>query len=294
MLLLLIASALQLSNHPFYHNSSLDLNQQVEDAAFFVPNSQHQSTQSAAMVSTCQGCHQHQDPAMPAGSIPISEETALTQDKYLQEPQQNRRQVAESESINSDQQSSSSGTQINEDFIKDEYDYLRFTHEYYEYEQGQKNIIVRGGLKKHLPFWRSIGSRDFVLDTIEHGYKIPLLSQPCKTYCKNNKSALLEPEFVSEAINDLLDRALIEKCKDTPYVVNPLTVSAHSSGKKRLILDLRVVSKHLWEQSVKYEDIKIALAYLQQGFHMIRFDLTSAYHFIDLYYRHTDFMVFLG
>ena len=216
---------------------------------------------------------------MPAGSIPISEETALTQDKYLQEPQQSRRQGAKSESINSVQQSSSSGTQINEDFIKDEYDYLRFTHEYYEYEQGQKNIIVRGRLKKHLPFWRSIGSSDFVLDTIEHGYKIPLFSQPCKTYCKNNKSALLEPEFVSEAITDLLDRALIEKCKDAPYVVNPLTVSAHSSGKKRLILDLRVVNKHLWKQSVKYEDIKIALAYLQQGFHMIRFDLTSAYHF---------------
>ena len=65
---------------------------------------------------------------MPVGSIPISEETALTQDKYLQEPQQNRRQGTKSESINSVQQSSSSGTQINEDFIKDEYDYLRFTH----------------------------------------------------------------------------------------------------------------------------------------------------------------------
>ena len=72
---------------------------------------------------------------MPVGSIPISEETALTQDTYLQ-----------SESINSGQQSSSSGTQINEDFIKDEYDYLRFTHEYYEYNQGQKSIIVRGRL----------------------------------------------------------------------------------------------------------------------------------------------------
>ena len=89
MLLLLIASELQLFNHKFYHNSSLDLNQQAGDVIFFVPNSQHQSTQSAAVVSTCQGCHQHQDPTMPAGSIHISEETALTQDKYLQEPQQN-------------------------------------------------------------------------------------------------------------------------------------------------------------------------------------------------------------
>ena len=74
----------------------------------------------------------------------------------------------------------------------------------------------------------------------------------------------------------MLDRALIEKCKDAPYVVNPLTVSAHSSGKKRLILDLRVVNKYLRKQSIKYEDIKIALTYLQLGFHMIRFDYTSA------------------
>ena len=110
---------------------------------------------------------------MPAGSIPISEETALTQDKYLQEPQQNRRQGTKSESINSVQQSSLSGAQITTAFIKDEYDYKRFTHEYYEYEQSQKHIIVRGRLKKHLPFWRTIGSSDFVLDTIEHGYKIP-------------------------------------------------------------------------------------------------------------------------
>ena len=86
------------------------------------------SVRGNGQVSTCQGCHQHQDLAMPVGSIPISEETALTQDKYLQEPQQNRRQGTKSESINSVQQSSSSGTQINEDFIKDEYDYLRFTH----------------------------------------------------------------------------------------------------------------------------------------------------------------------
>ena len=39
MLLLLIASALQLFYLPFYHNSSLDLNLQERDVVFFVPNS---------------------------------------------------------------------------------------------------------------------------------------------------------------------------------------------------------------------------------------------------------------
>lgn len=176
--------------------------------------------------------------------------------------------------------------------MKDEYDYTRFTHEFYEYEQGQKNILVRGRLKKNLSFWRNIGTCSFILDIIENGYKIPLISLPSRTFCKNNRSALLEAEFVSGAIQELLDRALIEKCSNPPFIVNPLTVSVQSSGKKRLILDLRVVNKHVWKQSVKYEDIKVALAFLEKGFYMIKFDITSAYHFVEIFEPHTEFLGF--
>jgi hypothetical protein len=31
------------------------------------------------------------------------------------------------------------------------------THEYYEYEQGQADIIVKNRLKKHYNFWKNIG-----------------------------------------------------------------------------------------------------------------------------------------
>ena len=61
-------------------------------------------------------------------------------------------------------------------------------------------------------------------------------------------SALRETVFVQEAISDLLDRGLIQKCDYVPKVVNPLTVSVHSNGKKRLILDLREVNKYIWKQ----------------------------------------------
>jgi len=176
--------------------------------------------------------------------------------------------------------------------LKDEYDYTRFTHDFYEYEQGQRHIIVKDRLKEHVQFWRNIGTTNFILDIIENGYKIPLYSTPPRSINRNNKSALAEAEFVKEAIQDLLDRSLIAKCLEPPYVVNPLTVSVQSSGKKRLILDLRVVNKHIWKQSVKYEDLKIALSYLQRGFYMFKFDLTSAYHFINIYEGHTKFLGF--
>jgi hypothetical protein len=64
---------------------------------------------------------------------------------------------------------------------------------------------------------------------------------PPETFLKNNRSAANEIQFVSEAIQDLLDRALIEKCSALPFIVNPLTVS-ENSNKKRLILDLRAVN----------------------------------------------------
>jgi hypothetical protein len=62
----------------------------------------------------------------------------------------------------------------------------RFTHNYFEYEEGQKEIIVKDRLKRNIDFWREIGANSFVLDTIMHGYKIPLYSMPNNTVLKNN------------------------------------------------------------------------------------------------------------
>ena len=101
-------------------------------------------------------------------------------------------------------------------------------------------------MKAKLEFWKNINASELILDVIENGYKIPFYSCPEKTYNRNNKSALLEDKCVAQAIKDLLDRNLVEKCSEVPLVVNPLTVSVQSSGKKRLILDLRCVNKHLW------------------------------------------------
>ena len=108
-------------------------------------------------------------------------------------------------------------------------------------------------------------------------------SLPPQSSSHNNRSALAEYEFVSEAIKDLLDWSLIEKCESPPRVVNPLTVSVQSSGKKKLIPDLRNVNKHIWKQSVKYDDLKIALSYLEKHFYSIKFDITSAYHFCEIF-----------
>ena len=173
-----------------------------------------------------------------------------------------------------------------------DFDHDRFTENYFEYEQGQKDIIVKNRLKNHIAFWKKIGASQFILDTISNGFKIPFYSLPPCSVSKNNMSALRETVFVQEAISDLLDRGLIQKCDYVPKVVNPLTVSVQSNGKKRLILDLREVNKYIWKQKIKYEDLRIALMYLQQGSWMIKFDICSAYHFIDIRLPDTEFLGF--
>lgn len=175
--------------------------------------------------------------------------------------------------------------------FKDEY-FDTFTHDYYEYEQGQKHIIVKGRLKLNIQFWEDIGASHYVIDILMNGYKIPFHSKPVCCFMRNNKSALEESEFVSEAIHDLLARSLVVKCDKPPFVVNPLTVSIQANGKKRLILDLREVNKHLWKQSVKYDDLRIALSYLSKQCWQIKFDICSAYHHIDIFMPHTEYLGF--
>ncbi|MES9971262.1 MAG: reverse transcriptase domain-containing protein, partial [Candidatus Thiodiazotropha sp.] len=181
--------------------------------------------------------------------------------------------------------------------IEDEYNSFCFdnnlTTDYYEYEQGQKDIIVKGRLKANIHYWKqTLQANSYIIDVIENGYKIPFFSKPQPSILSNNHSALAERDFVCEAIQSLLQRGLIEKCRDIPYVVNPLSVSVQSSGKKRLILDLREVNRHIWKQTIKYEDLRIALSYIEKDYWMIKWDIHSAYHFIEVYYPHTEFLGF--
>lgn len=118
-----------------------------------------------------------------------------------------RPQLYSSQGTSSRSDSESCSALLNkEEFMKDEYnlkqgtwDFERFTHDYYEYEQGQTLIIVRGRLRQNISFWKSIGANCFVLDIIQNAF---LTTSPLSLN-KNNKSTLLDPDFVCEAIQDL-------------------------------------------------------------------------------------------
>ena len=132
----------------------------------------------------------------------------------------------------------------------------------------------------------------FILHVISQGYKIPFFQLPTPFFKPNNASARSNRHFVSQAVNDLLDSNLIEEIFSAPGIVNPLSVSTRSSGKQRLILDLRHVNAFVYKQKFKCEDLSVATQIFDKGFYLFNFDLKSGYHHIEIFLEHRKYLAF--
>ena len=109
---------------------------------------------------------------------------------------------------------------------------------------------------------------------------------------RNNQSARVRPDFVSAEIVTLLNKGLISKVSHVPTVVNPLTVASNSSGKLRMVLDCRHLNFCLHKFKVTYDDVNVARQIFSKGDFAIQFDLKSAYHHIEIFPDHRDYLGF--
>ncbi len=168
--------------------------------------------------------------------------------------------------------------------------------QYYEYEEGESDISVKGRLKVCQQFWRDINSNEYILDVVTGGYKLPFVSLPCGIFLKNNASALKHCQFAEKAILELLNKRLTVELNSPPKVVNPLTVAVSASGKLRLVLDLRYVNPFIWKEKHVFEGLTHYLNYVsacnEEDPNQIVFDLKSAYHHIDIFGPHQEYLGF--
>ena len=128
-----------------------------------------------------------------------------------------------------------------------------------DYQEDVQNIAVKGRLRRNISFWEYIGASWFIRQTILEGYKIPFYFTPAPATFGNNKSSMQHADFVHKAITDLLAVGSVVECSSPPSVINPLSVSIQSNGKKRLILDLRYPNSFVKKFTIKFEDAKTML-----------------------------------
>ena len=95
---------------------------------------------------------------------------------------------------------------------------------------------------------------------------------------------------MESAINELVHTHAIVEVPLIPHFVNPLSVSIQSSGKKRLILDVRHVNHFIWKPKFRCEDWRVLLSYVNKGDYLFSFDLKSGYHHIDIFPDHQTFL----
>ena len=123
-----------------------------------------------------------------------------------------------------------------------DYEHKPITKEFGPYEAGTHKISVVGSLRRHVEFFRELGAPNYIVQILENGYVIPLRNHVANLNRRNNKSSRDCPQFVQEAIDDLIDTGAVIELSKPCRVTNPLTVS-QKSGKLRLVLDLRHVNR---------------------------------------------------
>ena len=145
---------------------------------------------------------------------------------------------------------------------------------------GNDEISPVGRLNAHLSKWKEATDSRYILDVVEHGYKLPLKVVPEKSELKSNRSARENPSFVEQEIRTLLSKGVVSRYEGVPHVVNPLTVAYNRKGKPRLVLDCRYINPCMHQFKVKFEDIKVAEALFEQNSFCSRMTLKE--HIITL------------
>ena len=110
-------------------------------------------------------------------------------------------------------------------------------------------------------------------------------------FLANNRSAFQHPEFVSQAICELLENDCIIEHSTPPFCANPFLVA---EGKKLVfVIDLRYVNNFL----VSGLSLKTFAHYLKsskRGAGFFTWDLRSGYHHVYACVEHQPISVFLS
>lgn len=151
-------------------------------------------------------------------------------------------------------------------------------------------MYVWGGrLREHISSLEALQLPEYVLKILRQGYILPFTSLPKPVILGNNKSALENESFVTEAITDLLACQSIATVNRPLLIVNPLSVVTKSRGKNRLVLDLRHINPHLHKFKFKCADVDTAVLFLNPGDFLFTFDIKSAYHHIEIFQDHQTY-----
>lgn len=98
----------------------------------------------------------------------------------------------------------------------------------------------------------------------------------------NSPLTRVHSRFVENAISELLEAGAVNQVNKCNLVIcSPLHV-VDNGRKLRLIVDLRYLNSFLHVPKFKVDDLKALTDLFQAGDYMVKFDLKSAYHHVEI------------
>jgi hypothetical protein len=132
----------------------------------------------------------------------------------------------------------------------------------------------------HMPRWQT--------SVMQTGYSPEFKAEPGPYYERNNRSAVIHSDAVTEKLAKWLAEGHVEEVQGRPHCCNPLSVVAKMDPdtkeiKKRVVLDMsRHINNHLVPQDVQLDDLKATEALRSPGDRMCIFDLENQYFHVRL------------
>ncbi|CAC5392271.1 unnamed protein product [Mytilus coruscus] len=136
-----------------------------------------------------------------ATSPVTSQESAYSKESHLQLSAHQKNRFQKQHEVNSSQSSVINEVEYSFDIINN-----------YETETGKTLLNVKGNLRKNVEFWKNVlCANDFIINTINLGYRIPFVSEPNLAFLRNNMSAIKYSDFVENPYLSYLTHIVLKK-----------------------------------------------------------------------------------
>jgi len=144
---------------------------------------------------------------------------------------------------------------------------------------------VPGNLKRHYSTWKLITTDAQILNWIKHGvdFFVSKKHQLIHKVIPQFTLSTQDHSTIQMEIEKLLQEGAISKVqKSELFLISPVFTVPKSNGKRRMVVDLRVLNDHMTIPHFKMESIDVAMALMEKDCFMITWDLKSGFHHMKL------------